>query len=321
MDRIREILNFLRKKNDYISGDFISTTLGISRTAIWKYIHQLEHLGYDIEKLKGKGYKLVKTPDRLYTWEIERYLNTDFIGKKIIYKEKVDSTNSSAFKLALDGASEGTCVLADTQNAGRGRLNRIWFSPPGKNLYLSIILKPPVHPSNVYPVTFLSSLAVYDTIKTVTGIEPTLKWPNDLLINGKKICGTLLELSIETDMVKFVIVGIGLDINMREKEIKEGIDQKATSLFMETKILYERARVCGILLSNLEMYYLLFKKNGEDLICRTWEERSSIVGKYMEINQSGIKYKGVSQGIDNKGALLLNIEGNIKRIIAGDVIF
>jgi BirA family transcriptional regulator, biotin operon repressor / biotin---[acetyl-CoA-carboxylase] ligase len=321
MDRIRDILNFLREKPDYVSGDFISTELSISRTAIWKYIHQLERFGYNITKLKGRGYKLIKSPNKLYTWEIDRYLNTEFIGKEIIYKEIVDSTNSYAFKLALDGAYEGTCVIADAQKAGRGRLNRVWFSPAGENLYLSVILKPHVHPSNIYPITFISSLAVYDTVETITGIRPTLKWPNDLLINGKKICGTLLELSTETDMVKFVVVGIGLDINMKEKEISEEIEQKATSLFIETKILFERACVCGILLSNLEKYYLILKHNGENEVCRIWEDRACIKGKYMEINQMGQIYKGISEGIDNKGALLINMDGETKKIIAGDVSF
>jgi BirA family transcriptional regulator, biotin operon repressor / biotin---[acetyl-CoA-carboxylase] ligase len=321
MDRIRDILAFLREKQDYISGDFISAELGISRTAIWKYMHQLERLGYTLAKLKGRGYKLIKTPDKLYTWEIDRHLNTDFIGRDLTYKEVVDSTNSYAFKLALDGAPEGACVLADSQKAGRGRLNRVWFSPAGENLYLSIILRPHVHPSNIYPITFISSLAVYDTIEAITGIKPTLKWPNDLLINGKKICGTLLELSTEADMVRFVVVGIGLDINMKEKEISEEIDQKATSLFIETNNLFERSHVCGILLSNLEKYYLLFKEKGENQACRIWEEKSCIKGKYLEINQMGQSYKGISEGIDNKGALLLNVDGEIKNIIAGDVVF
>ena len=322
MDRIRDILTFLRgETQDYVSGDFISAKLGISRTAIWKYVHQLERLGYGISKLKGRGYKLVETPDRLYAWEIDRHLNTTLIGKEIIYKELVDSTNSLAFRLALEGSPEGTCTVAEAQQAGKGRLSRAWFSPAGKNLCLSVILRPSVHPSNVYPITFISSLAVYDTIESVTGIQPSLKWPNDVLINGKKICGTLLELSIETDIVKFVIVGIGLNINMKEKEIIEELRQKATSLYLETKKIFERAYVCGILLSNLEKYYLLFTQNGENEICRIWENRSGIKGKYMEIKQMGEVYKGVSEGIDSKGAMLLNIEGQTKRIIAGDVSF
>ncbi len=319
MDRVGDILSFLREAKDYVSGDFISTKLGISRTAIWKHMHQLERLGYDVVKLKGKGYKLVKTPDRLYAWEIGRYLETAFLGKEIVYRESVDSTNSLAFRLALEGAPEGTCVVAEAQKTGKGRLNRVWFSPAGKNLYLSAVLRPRVHPSRVYPVTFLSSLAVSDTIASVAGLEPALKWPNDVLINGKKICGTLLELSTETDMVRFVVVGTGLNINM--KEVDDEIKDKATSLYMETKKMYERPFVCGILLSNLEKYYRLFRDKGETEICRIWEERAGIKGKYIEITQMGEVYKGISEGVDSSGAILLNIDGQTRKIIAGDVRF
>jgi len=319
MDRVGDILTFLREVQGYVSGDFLSTKLGISRTAIWKHMHQLERLGYEIVKLKGKGYRLLKAPDRLYSWEINRHLDTTFIGKEIIYREAVDSTNSLAFRLALEGSPEGTCVVAEAQKTGRGRLNRVWFSPAGKNLYLSAILRPRVHPSKVYPITFISSLAVSDTIASVAGLEPTLKWPNDVLVNGKKICGTLLELSIETDLVRFVVVGTGLNINM--KEVDEELKEKATSLYLETKKVYERSFVCGILLSNLEKYYLLFKEKGEQEICRTWEERAGIKGKYMEIIQMGEVYKGISEGIDASGAMLLNMDGRTKKIIAGDVSF
>jgi len=319
MDRVGDILAFLREVQGYVSGDFISAKLGISRTAIWKHMHQLERLGYDIVKLKGKGYKLVKAPDRLYAWEIGRHLDTAFLGKEIVYRESVDSTNSLAFKLALEGAAEGTCVVAEGQKTGKGRLSRVWFSPAGKNLYLSAILRPHVHPSRIYPVTFISSLAVSDTIASVAGLEPTLKWPNDVLVNGKKICGTLLELSIETDVVRFVVVGTGLNINM--KEVDEEIKDKATSLYLETKKMYERSFVCGILLSNLEKYYLLFREKSEKEICRIWEERAGIKGKYIEITQMGEVYKGISEGVDESGAMLLNIDGQTRKIIAGDVNF
>ncbi|MCX5817069.1 MAG: biotin--[acetyl-CoA-carboxylase] ligase [Proteobacteria bacterium] len=321
MDRTREILTFLRGADDYISGDMISAKLGISRTAVWKYINQLEHKGYGIIKLKGKGYRLIDTPDKLFPWEIYRYLDTHSIVKEIVYQDNIDSTNSYAFKLALGGKPEGTCVVAEAQRTGKGRLNRVWFSPPGKNLYLSVILKPPVHPARVYPITFISSLAVYDTIERVTGIAPTLKWPNDVLIHGKKVCGTLLEISTEADMVRFIVVGIGFNINMKEKEIDEMIRNKATSLHIETKKTYERASICGILLSNLDKYYSIFRKKGEQDICNIWEKTAQIKGKYLEINQMGEVYRGVSEGIDTSGAMLININGKVKRIIAGDVSF
>jgi len=319
MDRIRTALTFLREKGDFISGDYIASRLGVSRTAVWKYINQLERLGYSIMKLKGKGYRLVETPDKLYTWEVDRHLNTKLIGRKIIYKEHIDSTNTFAFRLALGGEPEGTCVIAESQETGKGRLGRRWFSPRGENLYLSVILKPHIHPSNVYPITFISSLAVYDTVEALTGERPTLKWPNDVLIRGKKVCGTLLELSTEADIVSFVIVGIGFNVNMKEMEIEEEIKQKATSLFMETKRIYERAPVCGILLANLEKYYTFFKEKGEEEICKVWEKRAEVKGKYVEVVQMGEHYKGFSEGIDKNGAMLLNIGGKVKRIIAGDV--
>lgn len=321
MDRTSEVLTFLRGTDDYISGDIISAKLGISRTAVWKYINRLEQKGYGITKLKGKGYRLINTPDKLFPWEIHRYLSAPSIVKEIIYKDTTDSTNSLAFKLAIGGDPEGTCVVAEAQKTGKGRLNRVWFSPPGENLYLSVILKPFIHPSMVYPITFISSLAVYDTIERITGIVPTLKWPNDVLIRGKKVCGTLIEISTEADMVRFIVVGIGFNINMKEKEIDELIKNKATSLHIETKKTYERALVCGILLSNLDKYYSIFRKNGEQEICNIWEKTAQIKGKYLEINQMGEFYSGISEGIDTSGAMLININGKVKRIIAGDVSF
>jgi BirA family biotin operon repressor/biotin-[acetyl-CoA-carboxylase] ligase len=299
----------------------MSNIMGISRTAIWKYINHLEQLGYTISKLKGKGYRLVTSPDKLYAWEIEQYSETEVIGKKVIYKNELDSTNTFAFKLALGGETEGTCVIAETQKIGKGRLGRKWFSPVGKNLYMSIVLRPHIPPSKVYPVTFLSSLAVYDTIRAVTDAEPVLKWPNDVLVACRKVCGTLLELSTEADMVRFVIVGIGFNINMEEHEIDEEIKNKATSLLMEAKKPFERSMVCGILLTNLEQYYNIFRKNGPEEICSIWEDRAKIKGKYLEITQMGESFKGISEGIDRDGAMLLNIDGKTKKIIAGDVSF
>ena len=151
------------------------------------------------------------------------------------------------------------------------------------------------------------------------GAEPTLKWPNDVLIKGRKVCGTLIELSTEAEMVRFVVVGIGLNINMKPAELSDEIRDKATSLFMETKKVYERAAVCGMLLSNLEKYYEVFKEKSESEICSIWEKRADIKGKYLEIVQMGEVHKGISEGIDRDGAVLINEEGTVRKIIAGDV--
>ena len=195
MVRSKEILPYLRNTHDYVSGDHMSNIMGISRTAIWKYINHLEQLGYRIEKLKGKGYRLIASPDKLYAWEIDQYCKTNVIGKKIIYKDELDSTNALAFNLAIGGEAEGTCIIAETQDSGKGRLGRKWFSPAGKNLYISIVLRPQIPPSNVYPITFLSSLAVYDTIQSLTKVEPALKWPNDVLVNAERFVELCLKLS------------------------------------------------------------------------------------------------------------------------------
>ncbi len=320
MNRIGEILGFLREKDEHISGDYISSRLGLTRTAVWKYVKQLRQMGYAIDTLKGKGYSLRTVPDRLYPWEVKRYLRAELLGRTIRYQESIDSTNALAFQLALGDAAEGTCVVAETQKAGKGRLQRKWFSPYGKNLYLSVILRPSLHPSSVYPITFLSSLAVYDTLHQF-GLKPTLKWPNDVLVNGKKICGTLLELSTEADLVRFVIVGIGLNVNMRKGEMPDEIRSKATSLLLETKIVYERARVCGMLLNNLETYFDLLRNHGPVKLVRTWEEKAQIKGKSLEVTQQGAVFKGVAEGIGDEGALLLNDHGKVHKIIAGDVSF
>lgn len=166
--------------------------MGVTRTAVWKYLRELEEMGYIFETLKGSGSRLKETPDRLYPWEIERFLDKEIVGREIVYREQVDSTNSLAFSLALAGASEGTCVVTEAQSKGKGRLQRQWYSPYGANLYLSVVLRPQVLPSRVYPLSFISSLAVFDVL-TGMGLAPRLKWPNDVLVNGRKICGTLIE--------------------------------------------------------------------------------------------------------------------------------
>lgn len=318
MNKGSVILDFLREQPGYISGAHMASSLHISRTAIWKHLKQLEEMGYRFEKLKGRGYHLTEVPDRLYPGELERHLHTRSIGREIVYRDSAESTNVLAFKLALAGCAEGTCVIAETQTAGRGRLQRKWYSPYAKNLYLSVVLRPEMQPAQVYPLTFISSLAVYDTLKII-GLQPRLKWPNDVLVNRKKISGTLIELSTEADVVRFVVMGIGLNINMDEAELDAEIKDKATSLFMETKNHFERVRICGMLLDALETYYDLIRQQGAGEICRAWEERAKTKGTYMEITQMDRVYRGISEGIDTDGAILLNQNGTLTRVIAGDV--
>ncbi|MGA2106711.1 MAG: biotin--[acetyl-CoA-carboxylase] ligase [Syntrophorhabdales bacterium] len=319
MNRAPQVLAFLRGSETYVSGDLIASRLGISRTAVWKCLKQLEELGYAFERRKGAGYRLMATPDRLYPWEIERFLETAYIGRELIYRDSVDSTNALAFRAALEGCKEGTCVAAESQAAGRGRLERQWHSPHGKNLYVSVVLRPQVSPARIYPLSFISSLAAFDTLKAA-GVEPRLKWPNDVLVNGRKICGTLIELSVEADTVRFAIIGIGLNINMERIDMDATLREKATSLLMETKNFFERPLICGILLGSLEKYYETARQKGMEELCRLWEERAAVKGTYMEIRQMNTVYRGISEGIDRDGAMLLNENGVVTRVIAGDVV-
>lgn len=318
MSRLGEVLSCLRGSEEYTSGAAIASKMGVTRTAVWKYLKQLEELGYGLESRKGTGYRLTGTPDRLYPWEIGRSLDTRIVAREIVYRDVVDSTNSLAFQLALSGCPEGTCVVAESQSAGRGRLQRKWFSPYAKNLYVSVVLRPVVHPSRVYPLSFISSLAAFDTIEA-SGVTPRLKWPNDVLAGGKKVCGTLIELSTEADRVRFCVIGIGLNINMEESDLDEETAKIATSLSMETKNRFERASICGMLLNGLEKYYEIALQNGMEEISYLWEKRAGTKGTYMEIRQMNRVYRGISEGIDKDGAILLNEAGVVTRVIAGDV--
>ncbi len=318
MNRIREILGFMREAPDYVSGDLMGSKLSISRTAVWKCLKQLEQMGYRFEKLKGKGYRLSGVPDRLYPWEIECHLGTRLLGRSIVYNDTVSSTNAVAFRLALSGCPEGTCVVAEKQESGRGRLQRTWYSPHARNIYLSAVLRPQMHPAEVYPITFISSLAVYDTLRQA-GVEARLKWPNDVLVGAKKISGTLIELSTEADAVRFVVVGIGLNVNMDEADMHEDIRETATSMRMEAKNHFERSRICGMLLGNLERYYDTIQRQGVREICRLWEESAKAKGTFMEITQMDRTYRGICEGIDRDGAILIKQDGRIVRVIAGDV--
>jgi BirA family biotin operon repressor/biotin-[acetyl-CoA-carboxylase] ligase len=318
MNRAAEVLAYLRGGGNYVSGVSIAARMNVTRTAVWKVLRQLEQMGYTFSKVKGRGYRIISTPDRLYPWEIEYRLTTAFVGREIVYQNSIDSTNALAFRLALAGCKEGVCVITESQSAGKGRLDRKWHSPYGKNLYLSVVLKPDIHPSQIYPLTFISSLAAYDTLKEA-GVEPRLKWPNDVLVGGRKICGTLIELSTEADTVRFVVIGIGFNVNMGESDMDAEIRSKATSLLLETKNRFERTSICGMLLDSLEKYYEVVRQQGTDEICRLWEERAKIRGVYMEINQMDRVYRGISEGIDKDGAVLLRQNGTVVRVIAGDV--
>lgn len=277
--------------------------------------------GLCVRETKGERVLSCRRAGPALSLEVARFLETRVVGKEIVYRDTIDSTNALAFELAAAGCNEGLCVIAETQSSGRGRRRREWRSPHARNIYASCVLRPALHPTEVAPLTFISCLAAFDAV-TAVGLTPTLKWPNDVLVNGKKICGTLIELSAEPEVVRFAVVGVGLNVNMEESDMDGEIREKATSLFLETKKRFERTSVCGMLMGGVEKYYEMLKARGTDEICRLWEERANIRGVFMEIAQADKVCRGVSEGIDRDGAMLLREEnGATTRVIAGDVSF
>jgi len=230
----KQIVSILRSvPGSLVSGEALSAQLGVTRTAVWKHIGTLRKLGYIIDSVPSRGYCLVSSPDLLLPSEILEHLNPIRLGKPLHYFTEVDSTNLLAFRMAEDGAGEGTTVVAERQFKGKGRLGRVWASPEGVNLYCSIVLRPAIRPTTAPQLTFISVVAVARAIERLCGLTPRIKWPNDLLLNGKKVAGLLNEMSAETDSVNFVILGIGVNLNMRHEQFPADLRHPATSLMLE----------------------------------------------------------------------------------------
>ncbi|MCX7857043.1 MAG: biotin--[acetyl-CoA-carboxylase] ligase [Deltaproteobacteria bacterium] len=320
MARIDNLLNLLSEQKNYLSSFELSKKLKISPHTIIKTIGLLRRCGYTIETKRRVGYRLIQKPDKLYPWEVRFHLVTRKIGYRIIYKQVLESTNTYAIELAKKGEPEGTCVVSEAQKKGKGRLGRKWISPEGKNIYLSIILRPQISFSDVHTLSYLTCLVVTETLETVSTLRPTLKWPNDVLIGEKKISGTLVELSSTLKKVNFVVVGIGLNVNMEPNDLPEEIKNVATSIYMETGRKYDRAYVCAILLNSFEKFYLAFLEKGSSFIRTIWEEKAKIKGQALTVSVGENIVAGLCEGLGDDGALLLNTPSGTERIYAGDLV-
>ncbi len=246
------ILRLFHSKEGYVSGEHLSRELGVSRTAVWKHISALRHDGYRIEAVPSRGYRLVSSPDNLDPHEVKARLESARVGQRLEYLKITASTNADAFRLAEEGAVEGTVVLADSQTGGKGRRGRVWASPAGVNLYCSVVLRPAIMPHEAPQLTFLSAVAVARAIELTTALTPEIKWPNDLLISGKKVAGLLNEMSAETDGINFVILGIGVNLNMTADQFPDDLRHPATSLLLESGVQVDRSRFASTMLNELD---------------------------------------------------------------------
>lgn len=309
-----KILEILEKNGSYVSGEEISKELGVSRAAVWKHIKKLRELGYEIESKTNEGYKLIKTPDRQIQFELERMLNTKIIGHKILFLEEIDSTNNKAKQIAFE-SQDGDVVVSETQHSGRGRRGREWHSPKG-GIYISFILKPNISPERAPQITLLSSVALVETLNSMKSkMNAKIKWPNDILISGRKISGILTELSSDMEKINYVVVGIGINLNTDLEDLPE----KAASLKVE---MDQEISVKLFLKSFFEHYdtvYQEYLNNGIDQIIEKWKKNSDTLGKNVKIIGINETYDGLAKDIDENGALILKTKDKEIKVYSGDV--
>ncbi len=316
-----DILDLLKTSStDFLSGEELSRRLNVSRTAIWKRIRRLRSLGYEIEASPRLGYRLIRSPDRLMPAEVKPILKTRWLGRTLHYFESLDSTNRKAYELASHGAKEGEIVIAESQTKGKGRLGRSWFSPPYVNLYLSIILRPQILPQQASLITLMAAVATANAIERASGITPSIKWPNDILIRGRKVAGLLNEIQSETDRIHFIILGIGVNLNADEEMFPKELRSMATSIKREKGGTISRRDFLSLLLQQLEEWYALFQEKGNQPILEAWRERARIQGKPVRVTSFRETLSGVAIDIDSDGALLMRTDtGKERRVVAGDI--
>ena len=314
-----EILRLLKETGEYISGQQLCDRFSVSRTAVWKAVEQLKKEGYEIEAVRNKGYRLVESPDIISKAEIESMVKTKWAGRQVIYYDETDSTNIQAKLAGENGAPHGTLVVADRQSAGKGRRGRSWDSPRGQCIYMTLLLRPKFEPVKAPMLTLVMALSVAEAVKEQTGFEAGIKWPNDIVLNKKKICGILTEMSTEIDYINYVITGVG--INTNQEEFPEEIRGRATSLLLEGGRPVRCSRLIAAVMERYEKNYMTFMEAG-DLSLLLPEYNRILVNYNQEVRVLDPKgeYHAHAMGINEKGELIVvTLEGEEKHIFSGEV--
>lgn len=314
-----EILRLLRSADGYISGQELCNRFGVSRTAVWKAINQLKEAGYEIEAQQNKGYKLMAAPDLMTEAEIKSLMHTDWVAKEVLYFDTIDSTNTKAQELAEKGYPSGTLVVADKQESGKGRRGRSWVSPSGTGIFMTLMIKPDINPNNASMLTLVAALAVAKAITSVTGEEALIKWPNDIVVNGKKVCGILTEMNAQFDYINHIVVGIG--INVHNESFPEEISQMASSLMIEAGgKRFHRAQIIAETMLYFEQYYDTFLKT-QDLsaLVREYDELLVNRNKSVRVLDPKEPFDGKAMGITPKGELIVDTWESRKLVSSGEV--
>jgi BirA family biotin operon repressor/biotin-[acetyl-CoA-carboxylase] ligase len=313
------VLAFLAEAGDqFVSGEAISDKLGLTRAAVWKHVEALRAQGYRIDAVPARGYRLAEVPDRLTALELRPLLNTHDVGQVIHWYEELGSTSDRAKELADEGAEHGEVVIAEAQTAGRGRRGRHWASPPRKNLYFSVVLRPELPPGRVAELTLVASVALCDAVRQA-GVEAGIKWPNDLLVSGRKIAGILTELAAEPDRVHWVVLGAGINVNARAEDFPEELRGEATSIALERGQPAPRALFAAACFTALEEWIDRHAAEGFAVVRDAWRERSVTLGRRVMVRTDGREIVGVAEDIDDAGALLVRGPSGTERILSGDV--
>ena len=314
-----EILRLLKESDTYISGQQLCEQFQVSRTAIWKVIDQLKKEGYEIEAVRNKGYRLIDSPDVMSKAEIESLVDTKWAGKNVVYYDEIDSTNNRAKEAGDNGAAHGTLFVADMQVAGKGRRGRVWKSPSGSSIYMTILLYPDIPPVKAPQLTLLMAIAVAEGIQEVTGLETKIKWPNDIVISKKKICGILTEMGTNGVKINYVLIGVGINVNL--KEFPEEMQDKATSLLLEGGHEYDRNQVIALVMKYFEINYEKFIQTCDFMhLLDDYHRILANLDQPVRVIDGDRSFEGICRGIDEKGELLVEKQDKeVVKVSAGEV--
>ncbi len=314
-----KILNqLMANRQKYISGQDLSHKLGVSRTAVWKYINSLKQQGYQIEAVSNKGYRLLSSPDVLTPEEIYPLLTTSALGRTIIHKESLASTSLLAKEIAPQ-QHEGTVVVAEEQTKGRGRLGRQWYSPRSGGIWCSVILKPEIRPDKAYQITQVAAVAVVKAVGEITGLAAGIKWPNDIIVNGKKVCGILTEMNAEADIINHIVLSIGINVNHEGESVPSELRDKIGFLSSQCGHAISRKQLLAVTLSKLEDEYKAFIENGFKATVADCRKYSLLLGSEVQVTQMDRTYRGTAVDISGEGLLLIQTDGRTVEVISGDV--
>jgi BirA family biotin operon repressor/biotin-[acetyl-CoA-carboxylase] ligase len=319
-----KILNILRKNPEtYVSGEELCKLADVSRAAIWKHIEKLREEGYEIDAVPHLGYKLSSAPDVLIPSEIKWHLKTKVIGREVVAYKKIDSTNDTAYELAEKGVKEGMVIVAEEQVKGKGRHGRAWISPPKGGVYLSVILRPTIAPSEIPKITLLAAVAVAQALRRMCGLDVSIKWPNDILMDGRKLCGILTEMKAEQDRVDFLVVGIGINVATPIRSLPKGASSIKEELAKSGRGAEDVSRVelTRKILEEFEKYYMILEKEGFAPIIDAWKSLSAMLGSRIKVILQNRTFEGNAHTIDPDGCLVVRLDsGVLEKVSSGDIV-